>query len=526
MLQPRGRRRGRQPVRVRLQGIEEPVDPAVVAPAVVPGRGPRAELLAVVTHHADALAVLGGVGAQVVDDVLDGAERDPVSEALLGAEDGDPPALVLGGVGAPHRVVRDRGSPEMSVVDDGPGVAGIVQRRGHVGLPDTFREPCAAWPLAEDGVQLGGHAPQLADPVTFRQRREDRLAPAATHDLHLPPGVQRDQPLHGLRSLGSQPVQQGTGVVEPEPDARVSLQGLDHGQVGRIVVGRDDVSEVAHRLVVVQHERQGDASVHRRRILSGRPVSAGPTAAGRAPQADRPQLVISYDDKLRHDGQSRTRSGPRSARAARAGVLRRLQRRRRRRHRGVLHAGRPALLPAGRATGDVRWRRWPSDRVGRMPSAGSTRGGPSTISSSMWRHARWPSNGPTGSPAQGGHLRGIEICVFDADGLMTEIRAAYAAPASAVVHEYGDFPYAGTRLRDGAPGRESSASTPGGGWTDGSGPGRPRRRRQRGTRRPPAGTRRDARGHPRGCRGRASPPRRSRSPAVGASSAPIRTRTR
>ena len=45
-------------------------------------------------------------------------------------------------------------------------------------------------------------------------------------------------------------------------------------------------------------------------------------------------------------------------------------------------------------------------------------------------------------PAQGGYLRGIEICVFDASGLMTEIRAAYAAPASAPIHEYGDYPYA------------------------------------------------------------------------------------
>ena len=45
-------------------------------------------------------------------------------------------------------------------------------------------------------------------------------------------------------------------------------------------------------------------------------------------------------------------------------------------------------------------------------------------------------------PAAGGHLRGIEICVFREDGLMTEIRAAYAAPASATVHEFGDLPYA------------------------------------------------------------------------------------
>jgi len=45
-------------------------------------------------------------------------------------------------------------------------------------------------------------------------------------------------------------------------------------------------------------------------------------------------------------------------------------------------------------------------------------------------------------PAQDGYLRGIEICVFDESGLMTEIPAAYDAPTSAAVHEYGDFPYA------------------------------------------------------------------------------------
>jgi hypothetical protein len=44
-------------------------------------------------------------------------------------------------------------------------------------------------------------------------------------------------------------------------------------------------------------------------------------------------------------------------------------------------------------------------------------------------------------PAAGGHLRGIEICTFSSDGLIDEIRAAYAAPATAAVHEYGDFPY-------------------------------------------------------------------------------------
>jgi ketosteroid isomerase-like protein len=47
--------------------------------------------------------------------------------------------------------------------------------------------------------------------------------------------------------------------------------------------------------------------------------------------------------------------------------------------------------------------------------------------------------------ARGSHLRGAEICRFDASGLMTEIRAYYAAPATGhdAVHELGDFDYAG-----------------------------------------------------------------------------------
>jgi ketosteroid isomerase-like protein len=47
--------------------------------------------------------------------------------------------------------------------------------------------------------------------------------------------------------------------------------------------------------------------------------------------------------------------------------------------------------------------------------------------------------------ARGSHLRGAEICRFDESGLMCEIRAYYAAPASGhdVVHELGDFDYAG-----------------------------------------------------------------------------------
>ena len=68
-----------------------------------PRRRPRPELLAVVAHHPDPRAVLGRVLAQVVDDLLDVAERDPVAEPLLGPEDRQEPALVLGACTGPQR---------------------------------------------------------------------------------------------------------------------------------------------------------------------------------------------------------------------------------------------------------------------------------------------------------------------------------------------------------------------------------------------------------------------------------------
>ena len=54
--QPVARADRRQPVGVRLDRLEEPVDPATLAPAVLLRRWPRPELLAVVAHHAHALA--------------------------------------------------------------------------------------------------------------------------------------------------------------------------------------------------------------------------------------------------------------------------------------------------------------------------------------------------------------------------------------------------------------------------------------------------------------------------------------
>ena len=123
LRKPGRRRRRRQPVGVGLERIEEPLDPATLAPAVLPGRRPAAELLAVVAHHPDPVAGVGGVVAQVVDDLTDLAERDAVAQALLRAEDPQQVALVLGRVRAPEVLLGDRRGAEVGVVEDRPVVA-------------------------------------------------------------------------------------------------------------------------------------------------------------------------------------------------------------------------------------------------------------------------------------------------------------------------------------------------------------------------------------------------------------------
>ena len=253
---------GRQPVRVGLECLEEPLHPAPLTPAVLVRRGPGAELLAVVAHHAHALAVLGRVVAEVADHVLHGPERDPVAEALLGAEDGEEVALVLGRVRAPQVRLGDGGGAEVLVVEDGPAVARLRQRRRQVRLPDAFREPGTLGPAAREAVDRGCHAGQLVDPVLLRQGGEDRLVQAAAQELDLVARDEHPQAGQELGALRGQPLEQRAGVVQREADARVTLESLEQRQVGAVVDLGEHPSEVAHGLVIVDRQGEGDSGSH------------------------------------------------------------------------------------------------------------------------------------------------------------------------------------------------------------------------------------------------------------------------
>ena len=262
VLEPCRWGRGREPVGVGLEGLEEAIDPASLTPAVLPGRWPRAELLAVIAHHPDPLAVLGRVIAQVADDVLDIAERDPVAEALFRAEDRHELSLVLGRIRPPQVLLADRGRAEVRVVEDRPVVTAGDERGRQVRLPDPLGQPGALGSAAEEGLELVAHPGQLADPVALGQGGEDRLVVASAQDLDLLARDERTQPHDEVGALGAQPFEQRTRVVQGQPDVRVALQRFHHRPIRLVENLGEDPAEVADGLMVVDREGERDPRSH------------------------------------------------------------------------------------------------------------------------------------------------------------------------------------------------------------------------------------------------------------------------
>ena len=125
------------------------------------------------------------MSAEVLDDVVDLAKRDPIAETPLGPENGEQRALILGDVCAPERLLRDRRGPEVSIVEDRPAVARARDRHRQVRLPDPLREPGARRPPSDEPLDLVRHPDELAVSVAIRQGDQHRFGPAAAHDLDL-----------------------------------------------------------------------------------------------------------------------------------------------------------------------------------------------------------------------------------------------------------------------------------------------------------------------------------------------------
>ena len=130
---------------------------------------------------------------------------------------------------------------------------------GQLGLPHALGEPGAGGACAEDPLDGPCHARELSVPVGVRQCREDGFVQTPAEHLDLPA---IDEPPHELERVGLlrlQPLEQRPGVVEPDPHARVTVEGVEHRAVREAVVVLEDEPEVADRLMVVEDEREVDA---------------------------------------------------------------------------------------------------------------------------------------------------------------------------------------------------------------------------------------------------------------------------
>ena len=178
----------------------------------------------------------------------------------------------------PHRsVFRDGRRAEVRVVEDGPAIAAGDEGRRQVRLPDALGEPGAGRPSAEEALEFVAHASKLPDPVALGQRGEDRFVVAAAQDLDLLAGDEGMQSFDEVGPLGGEPGQQRAGVVERQPYPVMTLQRLEHREIGLVIDLGEDPAEVPDRLVVVEREGQRDAGRHRaqRRLGGDRGASRG-----------------------------------------------------------------------------------------------------------------------------------------------------------------------------------------------------------------------------------------------------------
>lgn len=81
----------------------------------------------------------------------------------------------------------------------------------------------------------------------------------ARKQFDLFPGHEVAQLIQVIGPPGAEPVEEGTGVVDRQPDARMAGQGVEHRLVRLLGSLGEDVSEVSDWLVVMddEAERQG-----------------------------------------------------------------------------------------------------------------------------------------------------------------------------------------------------------------------------------------------------------------------------
>src|SRR5450755_161237 len=162
------RRRSDQPFAVLFERRKELLDPActpatVAAPTVRVGIGPTPELLAIVAHDDNAVAVERCQCAQSLDGLAHRSPGDGVAQCLAGRVYLQDAALVLGRVVAIEVLVLQPGAFEVHIVEDGPFDTCLANQAWQARLPDAFGDPHACGMRAEVVLHALSKTPDLRD---------------------------------------------------------------------------------------------------------------------------------------------------------------------------------------------------------------------------------------------------------------------------------------------------------------------------------------------------------------------------
>ena len=188
------------------------------------------------------------------DGIIHAAKRKQVAKFLQTRNQFDGLAPIFGNVIAVQFLHLASRGQEMAVVHQRVFDARFGQCCGQLRFPNTLRKPCPTGTLAKLLFDEVCKTPDLLDLIFKGNRNQNWFVEASAHDLDLALGRKRRNLLNVFGVMFGNPFEQRTGIMQPEPDARMPRDALQKWQIGPLVGSLHHIVEVPDRLVRVDEQ--------------------------------------------------------------------------------------------------------------------------------------------------------------------------------------------------------------------------------------------------------------------------------